>query len=196
MARRRTLEQDLAEHQELQQLIIIRTRRAFGCDIAKACHHGASDVLDSFLYAVNPVATIISSGDDESHAHPRPDALGAFGKSSRGERPLIFSTELARSTKEFSYPIKYHALVEKMKKYIDGLQDPKRKKIATTRLERLRDSNVVTYGMITVRTDGENVLIAQKLEKERSAGQRWDLYDLRWNKKLDQFEYVDNIKGH
>src|SRR5687767_14023600 len=34
------------------------------------------------------------------YSHPRPDAVGAFGKFGRGDRPLIFSTELARSTRD------------------------------------------------------------------------------------------------
>ena len=109
---RKAKEQRLDEHQKLLDLVITKTRGVFQCDIAKACHHGASDVLDSFLKAINPIATVISSGDQESHSHPRPDALGAFGKASRGHRPLIFSTELARSSNEFSYPIKSY---EKLK---------------------------------------------------------------------------------
>ena len=110
------LNQELDEKTKLQQLIISKTRGKFGTDIAKACHHGSSDVLDSFLHSIHPLATIISSGDDESHSHPRPDALGAYGKSSRGERPLIFSTELARSTHEFSYPIKFYNVLEEVRR--------------------------------------------------------------------------------
>src|SRR5215207_5961693 len=72
-------------------------RETFEADVAKACHHGSADFTDLFLRAVNPTAAIVSSGDNESYAHPRPDALGAFGKCGRGSRPLIFSTELARS---------------------------------------------------------------------------------------------------
>jgi hypothetical protein len=46
---------------------------------------------------VNPFATVISSGDNEAYAHPRADAIGCAGKYARGIRPLVFSTELARS---------------------------------------------------------------------------------------------------
>ncbi|MDH3422973.1 MAG: hypothetical protein OEN00_08265, partial [Gemmatimonadota bacterium] len=35
---------------------------------------------------------------DGSHDHPLPDAMGAAAKHSRGEFPLVFSTELARET--------------------------------------------------------------------------------------------------
>ncbi|MCU0405332.1 MAG: hypothetical protein MUE99_12380 [Chitinophagaceae bacterium] len=46
---------------------------------------------------VKPYATVISSGDNESHAHPRADAIGCAGKYSKSKRPLVYSTELARS---------------------------------------------------------------------------------------------------
>jgi beta-lactamase superfamily II metal-dependent hydrolase len=69
----------------------------FEVDVAKACHHGSSDFTTSFMAKVNPYATVISSGDNEAYAHPRADAIGCAGRYSRGDRPLVFSTELARS---------------------------------------------------------------------------------------------------
>ncbi len=184
------LKHDIDEAEKMQELIISKTRRVFESDIAKACHHGASDVLDSFLRAINPVATVISSGDEESHSHPRPDALGAYGKTSRGDRPLIFSTELARSSTEFSYPIRFYEILNRMAAHRDTRKTKKEKAIVQKRMERLRDSNVAKYGMITVRTDGEKVIIAQKLEKKRSESQKWDIYELVWNEKLENFEYA------
>lgn len=183
------LKHDLEEKSTLLDLIISKTKREFQVDIAKACHHGASDVLDSFLRAIHPVATVISSGDNESHSHPRPDALGAFGKTSRGKRPLIFSTELARSTHEFSYPIKFYNLLKKLEQRMNEMTTKKDREHYELRMNRLKDSNVARYGMITVRTDGETVIIAQKLEKERSPGQKWDIYQLHWNEHLEIFEY-------
>lgn len=70
----------------------------FEVDVAKSCHHGSSDFRVAYLKKVNPYATVISSGDNEGHAHPRADAIGCSGKYSKAERPLVFSTELARST--------------------------------------------------------------------------------------------------
>lgn len=69
----------------------------FRVDVAKSCHHGSSDFLTSFMRRLSPYATVISSGDNESYAHPRADALGCAGRYTRGGRPLVFSTELARS---------------------------------------------------------------------------------------------------
>ncbi|MCC2617715.1 hypothetical protein LJ739_15795 [Aestuariibacter halophilus] len=69
----------------------------FRVDVCKACHHGSADFSVGFLQQVLPYATVISSGDNESYAHPRAEALGCAGRYSRGEQPLVFSTELARS---------------------------------------------------------------------------------------------------
>lgn len=70
----------------------------FRVDVAKACHHGSSEFTTAFLKAVSPLMTVISSGDNQNYGHPQPDTVGAIGKHSRGSRPLVFSTELARST--------------------------------------------------------------------------------------------------
>lgn len=70
----------------------------FQADVNKACHHGSSDFDLPYLQAVSPDATVFSSGDNGSHDHPLPDAMGAAAKHSRGDFPLVFSTELARET--------------------------------------------------------------------------------------------------
>ena len=133
-------------------------------DISKSCHHGSADFTSEFLRATNPIVTVISSGDEESYAHPRPDTLGTIGKYSRGKRSLIFSTELARSGKEFLE--------------LKNIS-------AQKKLERV----VTVYGMINVRTDGEKVIIAQKLEKSGSST-NWDIHKLEWNPEKKEFEYI------
>lgn len=47
--------------------------------------------------------------------------------------------------------------------------------------------------MINVRTDGEKVIIAQKLEKPAS-GRNWDIHKLEWNEKTGEFEYNQYLK--
>jgi hypothetical protein len=64
---------------------------------------------------VDATVTVLSSGDNEPYSHPRPDALGALGKHGRGLRPLIFSTELARSAKEnIKHPYQLRAKIKKL----------------------------------------------------------------------------------
>ncbi len=72
--------------------------RPFDAEVNKACHHGSSDFDLDYLRAVHPHATVFSSGDNGSHDHPLPDAMGAAARHSRGDYPLVFSTELARET--------------------------------------------------------------------------------------------------
>ncbi len=76
------------------------------CDVAKACHHGSHDISFNFLEQVNAAATVISSGDAEGHAHPRPEIVGASAITGRRlidaasdhlVTPLIYMTEVERS---------------------------------------------------------------------------------------------------
>lgn len=96
----------------------------FSCHVGKACHHGSEDISWRFLEAMSPVATMFSSGDQESHVHPRALVLGmsgAFAPKFKWNRPqpdgtvetvrqsfagheeeslfspLLYSTELSRS---------------------------------------------------------------------------------------------------
>ena len=79
---------------------------AFRCDVAKACHHGSDDISYRFLEAINAAATVISSGDAEGHAHPRPEIVGASAcaghkfvdrKIDKLVTPLVYMTEIERS---------------------------------------------------------------------------------------------------
>lgn len=149
--------------------IIDSVKKYFQVDFAKSCHHGSADFTNEFLQAVNPLATIISSGDDEPHCHPRPDTLGTIGKYSRGERSYIFSTELMRSSKEFI-------------------------KIKDLDLDKEKERIVTVYGMINLRTDGDKVIIAQKLERPRGK-QTWDIHQFEWNKNLQVVERVATGSG-
>ena len=150
--------------------------------MAKACHHGSADLSIDYLKAVDAVATIVSSGDDEPHCHPRPDALGAFGRHGRGERPLIFSTELARSAPEkIKDPKVIREKVAELVARLGTEEDAEKKKEIVAKIDKAvdLDRSVAVYGMINVRTDGEKVIIAQKLEQPRSlTGEKWDIHRL------------------
>jgi len=167
------------------ELLVTEARKHFEADIVKACHHGSADISSTFLEATNPLATVVSSGDDEPHSHPRPDALGMIGKYSRSDRPLIFSTELARSGNEsIKHPNQVRReLRAQIEAELTILNDPSvsaaEKKEANARLDdhfSVIQRSVANYGMINVRTDGERVIIAQRLERERSKSHRWDIY--------------------
>ncbi len=160
-------------------------RHAVSADFAKACHHGSSDVSPAFLHAIHPLATIISSGDDESFSHPRADTLGLIGKHSRGGRPAIFSTELARSAPERIKNTR--KTQQEFDAVIAALQTPlsaaERKKLEA-RIQKLRkilERSVTTYGAINLRTDGHRAIVAQKIEKPRNTTAQWDVYRFEQN---------------
>lgn len=158
-------------------------RKVFQVDIAKSCHHGSSDFTHLFLEALNPIATVISSGDKEPHSHPRSDTLGAIGRYSRSNpRPLIFSTELARSAEDnLQKPFELHAEIMKR---VDRILAGKTEKQREDRRQKLKDQlvkdvprSVAVYGAITVVSDGEKAIIYQKLERKGSHGE-YDIYRL------------------
>lgn len=166
-------------------------------DVAKACHHGSNKFHYPFVKDVNAAATVISSGDNEQYSHPRPDAIGAFGKCGYGDRPLVFSTELARSNKEFRIDTfkEIAALLTKLKKYDDLLLgalgvNEKEDILAKKRITNKDINSFLTrYGMINVRTDGMKLIIAQKLEVYAS-NRKWDIHKLQYNEQTKRFELV------
>jgi beta-lactamase superfamily II metal-dependent hydrolase len=174
------------------EVIVAEARSIFECDVTKACHHGSSHFLDTFLRVINAVATVISSGDNESHAHPRPDALGAFGKHGRGERPLIFSTELARSTREFTPIIKHFDALRDYLRQIEEAGDANERARLRREMEEKQDRNVAVYGMITLRALDDHVVMAQKLEQERKSGTKWDIHEIVFNPDTGEFERVSH----
>jgi beta-lactamase superfamily II metal-dependent hydrolase len=182
--------QVLAEYRSDLENIIIKARKYFQVDIAKACHHGSHHFSETFLQCLNSIATVVSSGDGDSYAHPRPDALGSFGKYGRGTRPLIFSTEVGRSTNEFTHVIDFLDEIRKYEEDLKNATSPSDKKEIEDKLEGRKDSNVATYGMITLRTNGEKVYLAQKLEAPRKKSEKWDIHELAYNDELKEFQYV------
>lgn len=181
---------ELQSKEAMVESLILQTRQYWEADIVKACHHGSHHFSESFLRILNMTATVISSGDNEGYSHPRPEALGSFGKYSRGIRPLIFSTELARSTREFT---KLSPIIEDYLKATEELKNAKtkaEKDAAKRTLNRTKRKNVSVYGLITVRSDGDKVIIAQKLEAPSKKSKKWDIYHLQYNSEKKRFEYI------
>ena len=152
-------------------------------DVMKSCHHGSADVTDEFLDAVNPFAFTVSSGDEESHVHPRPDLLGRLGRHGRSKAPLVLCTEILRSGREGEDA----KVLQRIRKLNDLIEDPATP--ATTREEHRKERaaalavlgrrNVEVYGAITLRTDGRHLVIAFRLETEAGSGRRWQTYTFR-----------------
>lgn len=173
-------------------------------DTAKACHHGSNHFDLDFLKAVNAAATVISSGDDEPYSHPRPDTLGALGKHGYGERPMIFSTELARSNKEITYKNlinlndwgkKVSDLKIERKAINDGNAPNKAEllkelDVKTTNIQKDINSFLTRFGMINLRSDGNRMIIAQKYERDAASG-KWDIQEMTFDANTGRFERKD-----
>ncbi len=79
-------------------------QKLFQSDVAKGCHHGSGDISFAFLEQINAGATVISSGDAEGYAHPRPEVAGASALTGHRDvrddkmiTPLVYMTEVERS---------------------------------------------------------------------------------------------------
>ena len=160
--------------------MIERARDRFGVDMLKCCHHGSSDVTDEFLASTEPLAFVVSSGDAESHVHPRPDLLGLLGKKGRGARPLVLCTELLRSTREREDP-ELEKRLKRVNAKIDAETDAQVKQTLQAERDEIQDDlfkrNVGVYGAINLRTDGRKAVIAFRNEKPKGV-KRWFHYEL------------------
>jgi beta-lactamase superfamily II metal-dependent hydrolase len=170
---------EIEEDQPLKAAVAT-ARERLSADILKSCHHGSADVTDEFLRAVDPFAFVVSSGDAEMHAHPRPDLLGRLGKNGRGSAPLIFCTEILRSTREKGKADDFLRL-RKLDALIDSADtsDADRKKYRKDRKElqaHIERRNVGVYGAITMRTDGAHLHVSHRLESPNKK-RLWQTYE-------------------
>ena len=165
----------------------IGTRIEFQCDVAKACHHGSDDVSYEFLSAMRPAVTVISSGDNEGHDHPRPGIVAASATTGYLEinvdrivTPLVYSTELARSL-NLGKPTKLtiadpagNTVVQKNELGTVTIEAKVTKAgdlNPTTVTKHLDDTFIVAgliYGLVNVRTDGVTILCATLNEKDNT----------------------------
>jgi len=131
--------------------------------ILKAPHHGSHEFKLEWLKAVNPQISVISSGDQKDHAHPRANFLGATGLSSRSDHPLLFSTEIAATFVEAG---------QKVQKYIK-LSDKRKKKLTQKDTKILKGLFLKKLnGLINVRTNGQQMFAARRY----GGKDEWEIY--------------------
>jgi beta-lactamase superfamily II metal-dependent hydrolase len=163
----------------------------FACHVGKACHHGSDDISWKFLKAMSPIATLFSSGDQETHVHPRALVLGmtgAFAPRLKWNKPqpdgtvktvtqrfaghseeelfapLLYSTELSRSVAmRAGYKAFTRASGQDGQLVHSEVGDCWLSTGDKGPFVRLADTRVIenlTYGLISIRTDGQTVAIA------------------------------------
>ncbi|MET0636594.1 MAG: MBL fold metallo-hydrolase [Chitinophagaceae bacterium] len=108
-------------------------------EVLKVPHHGSGDFSNDFLEAVSPVVSVVSSGDEteqKEYIHPRATLMGALGKHSRINRPLVFVTELVAFFK--------------MEGFSKSNKTPSKSYFGFSRS---------AFGIVHVRTDGKRMLV-------------------------------------
>jgi beta-lactamase superfamily II metal-dependent hydrolase len=120
-------------------------------EIFKVPHHGSKEFKSRFIEAVNPLVSVISSGDENAkkeYIHPRATLVAALGKYSREEMPVIFVTELVAffNTVGNTIPEYHHKS--------DGeWVEVKKKKPEFYAFKR------TAFGIVKVRTNGKRLLV-------------------------------------
>ncbi|MEQ9562258.1 MAG: MBL fold metallo-hydrolase [Woeseiaceae bacterium] len=173
-----------------QQLLLdeyVGERTEFLCDVAKGCHHGSDDVSYEFLQAMAAAATVISSGDNEGHAHPRPNIVSASAitghvhiKNDELLTPLVYSTEISRSINVGKVTKLTHTNIPgpngpplevtdfgntRVDYEVVKVGDLNPSKVSRTMKNRLIVDGIV-YGLVNVRTNGSKILCAVLNEKK------------------------------
>ncbi len=160
----------------------------FHCDVAKGCHHGSDDVSFGFLDGLRPLCTVISSGDAETHDHPRPTVVAASAVTGRRlveddklVAPLVYMTEVSRSVGIThldylaEYPDARPAVESKRPKGAKTLHDTEAEMARFRlflgssqdsnqdwpRIDRAQFVRGIRYGLVNVRTDGRRLFFAQ-----------------------------------
>jgi beta-lactamase superfamily II metal-dependent hydrolase len=128
-------------------------------EIFKVPHHGSADFSGAFFKAVAPVVSVVSSGDESARKefiHPRATLMGALGRHSRLEEPLVFVTELvAFFDLEGWVTPEQHRLKEGevvLDEHGRALKDPR----ARPPFFAFRRT---AFGLVATRTDGRRLLV-------------------------------------
>lgn len=139
-------------------------------EVFKVPHHGSHDFSGAFVQAVAPVISVISSGDESARkefVHPRATIVGALGRYSRVDEPIIFITELVAFFQiEGWFRKEFHELTQAGK-------DAKKTgvKVVDPDAHDFFAFSRAAFGLVMVRTDGERLLVYTNsaLEKMKEA---------------------------
>jgi hypothetical protein len=122
--------------------------------VFKAPHHGSREFHKPLLEAVRPQVSVISSGNHPDYGHPSAQFIGGVGLASRSSSPLVFSTEIAASFVELGEQ-------DDQKEDTSLKEEDFRTVEANKKARRLYKRRL--YGMINVRSDGQNIYAARRV---------------------------------
>lgn len=118
-------------------------------EIFKVPHHGSAEYSTGFLGAIEPVISVVSSGDENArkeYIHPRATLMNALGRCSRNDAAVVFVTELVAffETVGWVRPDEKTGIDDKPPK-------PEEKDFFAFRR--------TAYGQVRVRTDGKRLFV-------------------------------------
>lgn len=136
--------------------------------VFKTPHHGSHEYSQQLFNAVNPMISVVSSGDSPDHGHPRAVFLGGLGLAGRGTQPLVFSTEIAATfvdagdaealaTAGMNEPITFGEL---------DFSTSQANAIARRRFKK------ILPGIVNVRTDGQRLFAFRRVQQSY----QWESY--------------------
>lgn len=118
-------------------------------EIFKVPHHGSAEYSTGFLKAVNPLVSVVSSGDENArkeYIHPRATLMNALGRCSRNDAAVVFVTELVAFFETVGW------VRPDGKTGVDS-KPPKPEERDFFAFRR------TAYGQVRIRTDGERLLV-------------------------------------
>jgi beta-lactamase superfamily II metal-dependent hydrolase len=127
-------------------------------EVFKVPHHGSAVFSGALLQAVSPVISVVSSGDENArkeYIHPRATLMGALGKYSRLAEPLIFVTELVAFFEVENFVVPESHKMKNGAAVISNGAAALDKKAKPPFFAFSR----AAFGLVTVRTDGERLLV-------------------------------------
>lgn len=140
---------------------------AVNAHIFKAPHHGSHEFSSTLFKAINPMITVVSSGEVPDHGHPRANFLGSIGKASRGNQPLLFSTEIAALFVDAGDPEALNNGAD-TKTELDDLDFSS----SDANVEARKRFKKVLPGIINIRTNGEQIYAFRRVQQ----GYQWVSY--------------------
>jgi competence protein ComEC len=142
----------------------------FNSHIFKTPHHGSHEYSQHLLDAVNPLLSVVSSGNDPDHGHPRAVFLGGLGLAGHGTAPLVFATEIAATFVDAGDDEAVPPSTPAGEIGFGDLDFAHSTIIANT--EAHRRFKRILPGIINVRTDGHEIYAFRRVQ----TGYQWESY--------------------